>query len=76
MKELQGSDGTQCKKTKLEVNNFSTQVCRIIISILITVDDHDGDHDPHVDDHDDKVVAGTMYEFDLVLNHAEDSAAE
>merc|ERR1712083_883142 len=47
VKELQGSDGTQCKKTKLEVNNFSTQV-----------------------------VAGTMYEFDLVLNHAEDSAAE
>merc|ERR1712130_617881 len=35
------------KKTKVEVNNFSTQV-----------------------------VAGTMYEFDLVLDHAEDSAAE
>merc|ERR1712037_307226 len=43
---LQGSDGL-CKKTKVEVNNFSTQV-----------------------------VAGTMYEFDLVLDHAEDSAAE
>ena len=25
---------------------------------------------------DDKVVAGTMYEFDLVLDHAEESAAE
>ena len=24
----------------------------------------------------DKVVAGTMYEFDLVLDHAEESAAE
>jgi len=43
---LQGSDGL-CKKTKVEVNNFSTQV-----------------------------VAGTMYEFDLVLDHAEDSASE
>merc|ERR1712083_156143 len=43
---LQGSDGL-CKKTKVAVNNFSTQV-----------------------------VAGTMYEFDLVLDHAEDSAAE
>merc|ERR1712212_997607 len=46
VKGLQGSDGL-CKKTKVEVNNFSTQV-----------------------------VAGTMYEFDLVLDHAEDSAAE
>merc|ERR1712172_97510 len=46
VKGLQGSDGA-CKKTKVEVNNFST-----------------------------KVVAGTMYEFDLVLDHAEDSAAE
>jgi len=46
VKGLEGSDGL-CKKTKVEVNNFSTQV-----------------------------VAGTMYEFDLVLDHAEDSAAE
>lgn len=44
--ELQGSEG-KCKKTKLEVKNFSHQV-----------------------------VAGTMYEFDLVLDHAEESAAE
>ena len=27
-------------------------------------------------DFNDKVVAGTMYEFDLVLDHAEESAAE
>merc|ERR1711971_1023402 len=46
VKGLQGSDGA-CKKTEVEVNNFSSQV-----------------------------VAGTMYEFDLVLDHAEDSAAE
>ena len=34
------------------------------------------DHNDHNDNHDNQVVAGTMYEFDLVLDHAEDSAAE
>ena len=38
--------------------------------------DHIDHHDNHDDDNDDQVVAGTMYEFDLVLDHAEDSAAE
>ena len=34
------------------------------------------DYIDHHNDHHDQVVAGTMYEFDLVLDHAEDSAAE